>query len=119
MLTFIGGPAAGKRGLCIQRVPIYLRAVGARDGTWDVLNEPGDSALPDETIAAYKLVSEDGGAFIDGRDASGKRFGRHGRMATYAYIEPQPDEATMRDNGLWSEWAQAEYAKTEGDHDAE
>jgi hypothetical protein len=74
-------------------------------GQWDGLDQLGDGPRTDETIHVYRKVSDDGVVFLDYTDrVTGRRQGRAELMATYAYHEQQPDEATARDMVAWRKW---------------
>ena len=101
MIRFTNGPAAGVPGLLLRRAPLYLRVV-CHDGKWDALDQLDDRPEPGETIYAYRLVEQQGSVHINrGRRGSGFFV-----MATYTVVEPQPADATMRNNACWREWAE-------------
>lgn len=108
MTKFEDGPAAGVV-LALRRAAYLLRVVQGADGKWDALDQPGDVPAADEKVFVYGLVSNDGGAFIDGRGKDGKRFGFYAVSATYRLFPTQPDDATARDADAWLEWQKARY----------
>lgn len=99
---FHGGPADGKV-LCMARAPVFLRVVVEGDAV-DALDLLDDEPKVSETLHAYRKVSDDGTVHVDGRDASGKRFGRWYACATYRINDDQPDDAVMRDAAAWRKW---------------
>lgn len=103
MTKFENGPAADTT-LCLARVPLFLRVAVADNGEVDALDQLDDEAKADETLYAYRKVSDDGTVHVDGRDRQGRRFGRWYVCATYALCEHQPDQATMLDVAAWREW---------------
>ncbi len=113
MLKLLDGPAAGVSLACI-RCPIFLRVVKGTgyDGGWDALDMPDDVAEPGEAISVYRRVGEAGSTHLDYRDKQGRRRGRWEQYADYRYYPRQPDDATLRDNAKWREWATAEHART-------
>ncbi len=103
MTTFRDGPAVDHT-LRLRRAPIYLRVTLDRAGTIDALDQLDDRPRPDEALFAYIKTSDDGMVHINSRDSKGRHTGGFFAMATYALIEPQPDEATMRSQAMWVEW---------------
>lgn len=109
MTKFTDGPAAGKT-LCLGRAPIFLCVVKDKAGEVDALDQLDDVPKPDESITVYRKVSDDGTVHVDGRDKSGKRFGRWYQAATYVIHSVQPDDATARDKEAWAAWCAAQWA---------
>lgn len=107
MTTFQDGPAEGSH-LCLARAPVFLRVVVNAAGAIDALDQLDDVAGEDEKIFAYRIVGGSGSVHVDGRDKSGKRFGRWYRYGDYKLVATQPDEATLRDNKAWAEWCLAQ-----------
>lgn len=113
MLTFKDGPAAGQ-SLSLKRAPRFLRITQRRfalgiehDGEeFDGLDQPGDVAKPDEMLHAYETEKLIGRAHMR---FSGKSKGASGiyDIAEYTYVQPQPDDATMRDNAKWADWCES------------
>lgn len=109
MSTFIDGPAKDCR-LSFARAPYFLRMVCDATGKWDGLDQITDTPEAGEKIFVYRKVSDDGVAFVDGRDPkTGKRFGGYRALATYRFVEPQPDDATMRSSDSWNAWCLKTY----------
>lgn len=110
MTRFDDGPAAGKV-LTLARHPLYLRAVLGADGTWDALDLLDDVPQPDDTIHAYRLSSSSSAhiCYTEGR----RRKGRWERLSRYEVVEPQPDDATLRDTDAWRAWCVAQVAPQE------
>jgi hypothetical protein len=105
---FIDGPAEGAL-LMLQRTPLYLRATIRRTDAgkrgFDALDQLDDTPAPDETIVAYRLASTDGTIHIDRTDPrTRRRVGSWHRLVTYAVVDPQPDDVTMRDITKWRAW---------------
>jgi len=114
MVTFTDGPAASTV-LQLRRAPPFLRVVrppGDAPGEeeWDALDQPEDEPRPDETVFAYRRVGKAGSVHLCVR---GKGRGRSGWYATgeYAFVEPQPDEATLRETAAWRAWCESQAAK--------
>ena len=110
MIEFIDGPAARCKGLCIRRAPRYLRVTHreGRGGTtatgeWDALDHPSDDPEPNETLYAYELMEHLGMVHL--RMARPRSSGFFVR-ARYRFVEPQPDDATMRSTRAWLEWCE-------------
>jgi len=101
MTTFIDGPAAGQP-LMLRRAARFIRVVES-DGKWDALDQPEDTPKPDEKIYAYEVRGEVGSCHIQMR---GKYKGGGGfyPIASYGFVEKQPDDATMRDTAKWRQW---------------
>lgn len=106
MIKFLDGPAAGKT-IWLRRAPIYLRVV--IDGeTVDALDQLDDTPKASETIHAYRVIGKPSWIHlcVRGKDRSG---GGYWGAGEYEVCDPQPDEATMRDNERWREWATEQY----------
>ncbi len=103
MTTFKNGPASGK-SLMLKRAPHFLRVTQCGDAI-DALDQIEDSPRADEALTAYEIVGKATSCHLrlcgNARKASGFYM-----MATYTMVFPQPDEATMRDNELWRQWAE-------------
>ncbi len=103
MTTFEDGPAKDKI-LSLARAPVFLR-VTEKDGKFDALDQVEDTPRPGEFMHVYKLVSYDGGAFVDGRDKkTGKRTGGYMVIARYKLYSEQPSQDTLGDTKKWQEW---------------
>jgi hypothetical protein len=100
MTTFLNGPAKGQT-LMLHNSPRWLRVTCGR-GKWDALDQWEDSPLPDELIYCYQLAEITGHAHIN----MGRGRGGFYPIASYRYVEPQPDERKMRSNELWVKWSQ-------------
>ncbi len=98
MTRFLDGPAKGQHFM-IRRTPIFVR-VTEENGKWDILNNAGDAPRKTETPHAYVLTEKPGMCCIR---ASGGRGGIY-QSGTYRHCQPQPTEATMRDEKAWSKW---------------
>lgn len=104
MTKFIGGFADGKV-LGLGRAPHFLRVTQTADGKVDGLDCLEDEVFPEESVLVYVLASNDGGAFVDGRDPkTGKRFGKFMVAATYELSQVQPSDEIVRDNSAWRKW---------------
>lgn len=104
MITFRDGPAAGHT-LLLQRAPLYLRVTRDAQGTIDALDMPEDEPQPGETLFAYVRMTDPERVHL--RMAPPRRSGFYAR-AEYALVEPQPEDAVMRDRDRWCEWASAQ-----------
>lgn len=115
MLTFLNGPAAHVRGLCSRRAPRFLRVVHNQDtGAWDCLDQLEDQPERGETLYAYRRVKDEGWIHVCRRPRGSGTF----RIATYEFLEPQPDELTLQSNPRWQAWALAQ-AMAEAEAEAE
>lgn len=101
MTRFDDGPAAGQV-LMLKRSPKYLRVVRDKVGTWDALDQLGDSAESTESIWAYELAELRGHAFVDGPKCHGCY-----PLANYRLALNPPTEEVMRDLNLWELWCEA------------
>ena len=97
MTSFLDGPAKGQT-LMLKRCARFLRVTDA-NGKWDALDAWEDSPRPEEKLYCYALHGKPGGAFIDGTGIRGFYA-----IAEYQFVEPQPDESTMRDDTKWHLW---------------
>lgn len=114
MVTFVGGPA-DSNGLSLSRAPVFLRVTMNALGKIDALDQLDDTPTKDEQIFVYKLVKDEGGAFVDGRNQkTGKRYSYFTKIAQYKLYFCQPDDATMLDNAKWQAWVAAEDQKSRG-----
>lgn len=112
MITAKDGPAAGKTFAC-RRAPVYLRIVRAAplelvpspDAGWDVLDQLDDTPSADEEVFVYRII--DGTWSCAYLCRAGADSGRY-ELGQYRLVEPQPDEATLRDTALWRAWASAQ-----------
>lgn len=112
-VKLLDGPAAGVC-LALRRAPLFLRVVqdkyantDAGQREWDALDKTTDVPRPGETVYAYRQISHYGTAMVDGRDPkTGRRWGTCTQIATYRFIEQQPDQAALRDNARWREWVE-------------
>lgn len=115
MVEFLDGPAAGQV-LALRSAPEFLRVVRSSlrtgEDQWDALDQPGDTPKRGETLYAYRRVGKVQWMHLR---CSPKSASGWYAMAKYQVIEPQPDAATMRFNGLWSLWVKA---NTEAPKDA-
>lgn len=115
MMTFLGGPAEQvANGLGLRRAPKFLRVV-RKEGSWDALDQIEDRVEFNEDVHVYRLVENHGSIHINRRDKHGRHNGGTFVMATYQYLDPQPDQATMRSNRLWQAWATEQAAKEKAD----
>jgi len=106
MIRFLDGPAAIlPHGLLLRRAPTFLRVVvGPHE--WNALDLLTDTPEHNETIYAYQLVGKSGWVHLDYTDRiTRRRKGVTYPTGDYRLCDPQPDEATMRDNSLWQAWA--------------
>jgi hypothetical protein len=108
VLHCIDGPAVMRFFPC-RRAPLLLRVTLAPDGTWDVLDQLGDAPAPGEQLYCYALVGPRGAVHIDFARGRGRNRSAWYATGKYRYFEPQPDQATMRDNAAWRAWATATH----------
>ncbi len=107
--TFHRGPADGKV-LSLQRAPLFLRVVLCRDGSVDALDQPDDSPRANEQLFAYRRSADHGEIHLQLAGPGGRgRRGRTESRAEYTLIEPQPEEAHLRDRLLWESWCMRQY----------
>lgn len=109
MTTFTDGPAAGTT-LSLRRAPLFLRVVRGPGGI-DGLDQLDDRPAIDEELFAYRKVEDRGMVHINARDKRGRHCGGFFAMATYQFVDAQPDDSTMRTNMKWAAWAEAEAKK--------
>lgn len=102
MTTFINGPAVGV-SLLLQRAPLYLRVVQGPDGTWDALDQLGDTPKSDETIVVYEMVGEPSRMHVQRREG-GRRVCGWYEGGSYRLIVPQPDDTAVRATSAWRAW---------------
>lgn len=107
MTIFRLGPADGSR-LSLSRAPYFLRIVEDAHGKIDALDQLDDEPFDGDKISVYVLHCNRGGAFVDGRDKTGKRFGRFEVMADYVLYCNQPQDSEIRDNAKWQSWCHAQ-----------
>lgn len=98
MTSFVEGPAKGQH-LMLKRAAQFIRVV-EEAGKWDALDQPEDTPKPTEKIYAYQVHGEVNTCHIR---ASGGRGGFY-PIANYRVVAEQPDDATMRHDGLWTAW---------------
>ncbi len=116
MTKFINGFANGTV-LGLASSPRYLRVTKNRAGKIDALDQPTDAPHADEEISVYVLVSDDGGAFVDGRDKkTGKRFGGFQKIASYKLNDIQPHDMIARDNGAFTQWCNEQIGAGDMEH---
>lgn len=102
MTHFEDGPAKDKT-LMLKRAPRFLRVVD-ENGQFDALDQLDDAPRPDEKIYVYERVGKVGMIHINtGRKNQGGVF----PMATYRFIENQPDDAVMRNRDQWQSYCRA------------
>ena len=100
MIKLEDGPAEGAYG--VKSAPAYLRAVVTPRGKKDVLDQPGDTAEPNERIYVYRREGEAGTVHIR---MSGKSKRASGFYATGQYVHlADVDGEALRDNGAWFAW---------------
>jgi hypothetical protein len=109
MTRFLDGPAEGVT-LLLKRAPFFLRAVQAKDGTWDALDQLTDTPRSDETIAVYQVTAEPGWVHICSRGRNGFGGGRY-VTAEYRLASDPPSADVARDATSWREWANTEGPK--------
>lgn len=96
MIKLLDGPVAGT--YMVKRAPVFLRAVVARDGKKDVLDQLDDEPSEDETIHVYELIGESGWVHINmGRKGSGF-------YATGDYRHVPMDGEAVRPAIEWRAW---------------
>lgn len=91
MTTFIDGPAKGQC-LSLKVARTFLRVTESK-GVWDALDIPTDEPRPDEKLYLYRLHENLG-------------------IASYRFVEPQPDDLTMRTSIRWSTWLEIQDLKS-------
>ncbi len=108
MAVFVDGPASGV-ALALRLAPPLLRAVQTAGGSWDALDQPGDTPAPGEGVWAYRRSGPITRAHLCYR---GKLRGLSGwyEDARYAVVVPQPDDEVLRDEGRWRAWCAAQQA---------
>ncbi len=106
MTTFIDGPAKGKY-LSLKVARTYLRVTESK-GVWDALDLPTDEPRPDEKLYLYRLHENLGMCRIN---RGGGRGGFY-PIASYRFVEPQPDDATMRSTIRWQTWLEMQDLKS-------
>jgi hypothetical protein len=112
MITFLDGPAEGQK-LSLRRAPLYLRAVQARNGRWDALDQLDDSPKPGERVHVYVKAADHGGLFVrlSPRSASG-----YYPRADYRLCEEQPADDVARDTEQWRAWAEEQREQVRRQH---
>lgn len=104
MTRFLDGPAK-EATFMIRRTPVFVR-VTKEGEKFDILNDAGDTPKRTETLFAYVLTERPGMCCIR---ASGGRGGIF-QSGTYRHCDPQPDDATMRDQSKWEAWVEENRA---------
>lgn len=99
MTRFLDGPAA-EVVLMLRRAPVFLRAVQGPTGKWDALDQLEDRPSADEKVVVYRLTTEPRWMHIRARKSGGTYRG-----GDYKLVDPQPTEATVRDEQAWRAWA--------------
>lgn len=89
--------------LMLHRAAYFLRVTEA-GGKFDALDQPADEPMPGEKLYAYVVMEM---PLLCHIRASGGRGGMY-PMATYRLCDPQPPDATMRDNATWRKWAESQ-----------
>lgn len=84
----------------LKRSPVYLR-VTEEGGKFDALDQLHDEPKPTEKLYCYVIHGTPGWCHILHRDR--KRSGFY-VSAEYAFVEPQPTDAEMRETSAWREW---------------
>src|SRR4051794_15524071 len=107
MSTFIDGPAAGVH-LMLRRAPVMLRTVTTGGGKWDALDQPNDQPAADERIYLYRAVPGTAfGMHLNCGRGKNREAGGIYQSADYQFVEPQPDDVTLRDSAKWVEFCDA------------
>lgn len=103
MTRFEGGPANGKN-LMLKRIPapLFLR-VTEKAGKFDALDQLTDEPEPGETLYVYRREGEPSWCHLNIAGGRGGFF----QMATYRFVEQQPDQATLLETDLWRAWTVA------------
>jgi hypothetical protein len=101
MTTFIDGPAKGQH-LRLHFSPQYLRVTEGANGKWDALDDPNDTALPEERIHVYELHEHLGMCHIN----AGRGRGGFYPIASYREVA-LPSTNHLRLNPIWDEWVAA------------
>ncbi len=108
MTTFLDGPAKGQM-FRLRNAPLYLRVTrdtrNLIDG-WDALDEWTDRPESHEELFAYQRVGPSTWMHVRARGG-----GSVYRGGEYRLVDPQPDEATMRQN--WTTWVRARNGEDE------
>jgi hypothetical protein len=106
VIRILDGPAAGQV-LALRRAPLYLRLVRTVGGDWDALDQREDQCSADELPHAYERIGEASTVHVRMSRGSGWY-----QVAEYRAIVDQPDEATMRSNQRWRDWAVDRFDRT-------
>lgn len=104
MVTFIDGPAIGRR-LNLRRTPVFLRVVVEADGRFDALDQLDDDPTPTETIYAYRLTGQPSRGIACTRGKGCRTFVH----AEYRLCEDQPIGSESRES--WSQWTEEQAVK--------
>lgn len=110
MITFRKGPADGQT-LRLRRAPVCLRVVRDARGTFDALDQSGDSPRTGEVVWVYVLASWPTHYHICDRGRGGKSLSGWWPEAEYRYFPDQPGEAVLLDNDRWCSWCEANREK--------
>ena len=102
MIRLLDGPGAGVT-LSLRLAPLVLRVTRAPDGTWDGLDQGEDEPRRDEMIHVYLRDGQSGYAHIDYLTKQGRR-GMTVAVASYRYLEPQPQDHEVRSRKAWHAW---------------
>lgn len=113
MISFLDGPAAGET-LALRRGPLFLRVVLAPRGKdrWDALDQLNDAPNAGEKLYAYRRQGKAASMHLRCTGRGGKAASGYYAVAEYRFVEPQPDNATMRDTEKWRTWATEKQRET-------
>ena len=112
-VRFLDGPAAGA-ALSLRRAPIFLRVViDRRTKAVDALDQLSDTPEPTEAIYVYRRSAYVGSAIVCSRGRGGGC--RSEQVAEYSLHPEQPEDAVMRDEKRWGEWAEQQWKKEHPD----
>ena len=115
-VTQLLGGAANGTTLMLKRAPRFLRAVRNARGDVDALDQLDDEPQPDEQIIVYRLEGEVGSVHIQGARGRG-RCGWY-TTAQYRVVDPQPEDADVRETQPWRNWCTDQPNQGEGEkHD--
>jgi hypothetical protein len=100
-VVFNGGPANGQ-AMTLARAPRLLRvtvAITDKGPKFDALDQPGDIVFGDEEVYVYARKGETHQVHIRAQRGSGWHT-----LATYSYLDPQPQGVDLRSNEAWRAW---------------